>query len=247
LLIAACIGPMIAADETAEKGRAVFEQYKDTVVTIRTVLSMSMGGNPQERESEANGTVIDAMGLAVLSLSSVDPSGLMARLDRGRDEMVTKITSMKMILADGTELDAEIVLRDADLDLAFVRPLTKPDSAMPFVDLTQPGKPEILDEVVAIAQLGQVARRTHSALVERVEAVVDRPRTFYVLGEHRSRAVVCSPAFTLDGAFVGIGVFRSIQGSDRRTGDNVLIVIVSGDDIREASAQVPPWPETTER
>ncbi|MBP8131932.1 MAG: hypothetical protein KA184_20325 [Candidatus Hydrogenedentes bacterium] len=244
LLAALTLGPALSADETAEKGRAVFDQYKNTVITIRTVLSMSMGGNPQEHESEANGTVIDPAGLAVLSLSSVDPSGLMARLDREQQDVVTKVTSMKMILPDGSELDAEVVLRDGDLDLAFVRPVVKPAAPMPFVDLQKTGKPQLLDELVILAQLGQVARRAHSVLVERVETIVDKPRTFYILGEHRARAVVCSPAFTLDGAFVGIGVFRSIQSAETRSGDNVVIVIVSGDDIREASAQVPPWPES---
>src|SRR2546422_4160959 len=36
---------------------------------------------------------------------------------------------------DGTEIPAEIVLRDRDLDLAFIRPKTKPANPMPAVDL----------------------------------------------------------------------------------------------------------------
>ena len=231
------------ADETAEKGRAVLASYKDTVITVRTVLSLSLGGTPEERTNEANGTIIGEDGLTVLSLTSVDPSGLMTKMGDGSREVVSKISSMKMILADGAELDAEIVLRDVDLDLAFVRPLTKSGAPMAHVDLTNSGKAQVLDELVILAQLGQVARRAHSVLVERVETVVDKPRTFYILGEHRARAIVCSPAFTLDGAFVGIGVFRSISTeASGGMGDNVLVVLVSADDIREAAGQVPAWP-----
>lgn len=231
------------ADETAEKGRTVLAAHKDAVVTVRTVLSLSFGNTPEERTNEANGTVISPDGLTVLSLTSVDPSNLMSKMGSGRQEVVSKVTSMKMILADGSELDAEVVLRDVDLDLAFVRPLAKPAAPMPYVDLAAAGNPDVLDELVILAQLGQVARRAHSVLVERVETVIDKPRKFYVLGEHRARAIVCSPAFTLDGAFVGIGVFRSISSdASGGTGDNVLVVIVCANDIQEAAQQVPPWP-----
>lgn len=240
LLLAGVSG---SSDETAEKGRAVLAAHKDAVVTVRTVLSLSFGNSPEERTNEANGTVISADGLTVLSLTSVDPSNLMSKMGSGRKEVVSKVTGMKMILADGSELDAEVVLRDVDLDLAFVRPLVKPAAPMPYVDLAAAGNPDVLDELVILAQLGQVARRAHSVLVERVETVIDKPRKFYVLGEHRARAIVCSPAFTLDGAFVGIGVFRSITSdASGGMGDNVLVVIVCASDIQEAAQQVPPWP-----
>lgn len=231
------------ADETAEKGRAVLAAHKDAVITVRTVLSLSFGNTPEERTNEANGTVIDPEGLTVLSLTSVDPSSLMSKMGAGKREVVSKVSGMKMILADGSEIEAEVVLRDVDLDLAFVRPIAKPAEPMPHVNLTATGKPDVLDELVILAQLGQVARRAHSVLVERVETIIDKPRTFYVLGEHRARAVVCSPAFTLDGAFVGIGVFRSISSDAAGgMGDNVLVVVISANDIREAALQVPPWP-----
>ena len=48
---------------------------------------------------------------------------------------------MKILLDDGTEVPAEIVLRDKDLDLAFIRPKAKPASPMTSVDLTKSGPP----------------------------------------------------------------------------------------------------------
>ncbi|HOJ34698.1 MAG TPA: hypothetical protein PKY35_05370 [Candidatus Hydrogenedentes bacterium] len=232
------------ADEAAEKGRAILEAHRAATVTIRSVLSLSMGGQQQEFPTEANGTVVDPTGLTVLSLSAVDPSARLGML-RGNDmpEMTSKVSDMKIILMDGSEVPAEIVLRDKDLDLAFVRPVEKPATPMPFVSLDDPGTPQMLDELVVLGQLGKVARRTHTATLVRVEAIVDKPRLFYIPGEDRGRTILCSPAFTLDGKFVGIGVLRMIAGEGRGMGDDTIVIIVPAADIKEAATQAPPFGE----
>lgn len=232
-------------DETSEKGRAVFEANKDAVVTVRTAMSLSFGGNENERLNEGNGTVIDPSGLTVLSLTSVDPSSFYESMRDSGAELTTKVTSIKILLADGTELESEVVLRDKDLDLAFVRPKEKPEKPMAHVDLDNAAEPRLLDEVVVLAQLGKVARRAHSVSLARVEAIMEKPRTFYLLGEHLARLIVCSPAFTLDGKFVGIGVLRAIKGEGGGgMSDNVLAVIVPAEDIKEGAAQAPASGET---
>ncbi len=229
------------ADEAAEQGRAVLAGNKDAVITVRIVTSMSVGGQQRESESEATGTVIDSSGLAVLSLSAVDPSIMLERFREMGQEMTSKIADLKMVLGDGSEVPAEIVLRDRDLDLAFLRPTEPRAAPMAHVNLDNAGAPQLLDQLAILAQLGQVARRTHSVFLERIEAIIDKPRTFYVPGSHRARDVWCSPAFTLEGKFVGIGVMRTIKtrAGGGGMGDS-LIVLVPAEDIREASKQVPP-------
>lgn len=231
------------ADSIAEQGRAILGQYKDTVITIRAVLGVAFsGGRESEQEREANGTVIAPDGLTVLSLTAVDPTIMMQRLHGAEAEAVSKVTSLKMILGDGTEIDGEIILRDRDLDLVFVRPVTRPDEPMPYIDLDHSAQPQLLDHLVFIGQLGKVARRAHIVFVERVQGVVDRPLTFYVVGEDRNQAVACSPAFTLDGAFVGIGVLRAIRSTSAGSmGDNPMVVVCDAQDIKTAMIQVPAW------
>ena len=77
--------------------------------------------------------MVDPSGLTVLALSACDPSEMYQRMmgeDYPRTSVETEVTDMKILLDDGTELPAEIVLRDKDLDLAFIRPKTKPASPM---------------------------------------------------------------------------------------------------------------------
>lgn len=241
LLLALTVGmPVSRADEAAKKGRAVFEANKNAVVTVQLVLSISFGGQDRENASQANATVVDPSGLAVLSLMAVDPTALYENTRNQSEEVTSKIVSMKMVFADGAEIPCEVILRDKDLDLAFVRPTTPPAAPMPAVNLEQIGVPELLDEVVIIGQLGEVARRAHTVTVERIETIVEKPRTFYAVGEHRSQTVLCSPVFTLGGKFVGIGAMRAIKQTSERRSDNFLVVIVPAADIKEAAAQAPP-------
>ena len=234
-------GAGVSADETAELGRKVFDARKDTVVTMRIVIAMSLVP-VNESEQEANATVISPDGLAVLALSAVDPLQMASDMDIADDEMTSRVSSLRMILPDGSEKPAEVVLRDKDLDLVFVRLTEKPASPLAYVDVAQTGSPQLLDDVVCIMQYGRVARRSHSAFVERIEMVVDKPRLFYALGKHRDRHVVCSPVFTLANEFVGVGVMRMVSGATEPSPDNIMVIIVPGAQIKALMDQIPPAP-----
>ncbi len=228
------------ADETAELGRAVFEANKDTVVTVRSVVSLSFGGEESERESWANGTIVDGSGLTIVALSLLDPTQVFKAMGRDMGEVGSKVVSLNIVLPDGTEIPAEEAIRDKDLDLALLRPIEKPQQDMPHVDLENTAEPQILDELAILAQLGEVARRAHSVMVERVESIVEKPLKYFVIGEHRMQSVLSSPAFTLDGRFVGVGTMRAIKSkTEGGRGDNILVIVVPAEKIKEAVAQVP--------
>ena len=114
-----------------KKGREIFKKNQRAVVTVQEVLKMSPAGGSRANESKQDltGTVLDGSGLTVLALSACDPSEMYQRMmgeDYSRGRVETEITDMKILLDDGTEVPAEIVLRDKDLDLAFIRPRPSP-------------------------------------------------------------------------------------------------------------------------
>ena len=236
----ACASALAArADEVADQGRALLAAHKDAVVTLEIVTSISFGGEKEENESWSNGMIIDPSGLTVLSLSAVDPLALYAAMGESLEEATSQVVSLKL-LGDNKEIPCEVVVRDRDLDLAIVRPLSPPEQPMPYVDISKASDPQILDRVMVLAQLGEVARRAHTAMVDRIETVVERPRKYYVLGAHRATTVISAPVFTLDGGFVGMGVMRAIRSkSGGGMGDNVLVIIVAAKDIQAMVAHVP--------
>ena len=122
-----------------------------------------------------------------------------------------EVSDVKILLEDGTEIASEIVLRDKDLDLAFIRPKTKLAAPMAAVDLSKAVTAQVLDELITINRLGRAAGRAHAASVEHVSAVVQKPRTFYIPDSAQTATALGSPAFALDGNIVGILVMRTIN------------------------------------
>lgn len=244
------------AESVAEKGRAVGDANKEAVVTIQLVVKQKFsfpGAPSQDNESkvESTGTVISAEGLTVASLSEIDPTSVIEAMMAGNPQMQgmkmeTEIQDAKLLLSDGTEVPAEIILRDKDLDMAFVRPVDKPEKAMEFVDMSSPGEPKQLDQVLTINQLGKVARRAHSYSLERIEAIVKKPRTFYIPGNAQTNTGLGTPAFTLDGAPIGVFLVRTIKDSSGggmfgRGDNNVSVILLPAADITDAASQAPPF------
>ncbi|HMJ64984.1 MAG TPA: trypsin-like peptidase domain-containing protein, partial [Candidatus Binatia bacterium] len=213
------------SQDVAAKGREIFKKHQNTVITVQLVVKSKFGfggagSDARESKQEVSGTVIDPSGLTAVALSSTDPTGLIQSFMGGfggddeesfKLKMGSEVSDVKLLTQDGTEMPAEIVLRDKDLDLAFIRPKTKPSSPMQALDLTKSGKVDMFDEVITINRLGQVAGRAYAASIERINAVVQRPRLFYVPGSDKTATGLGCPAFTPDGKVVGLFVMRAVK------------------------------------
>lgn len=259
-LLAAALATMLVtparADELGDKGREIFDKHRHAIVTVQIVSKMKFGmegfpgGEATESKQDLSGTVIDASGLTVLALSACEPGDLMQQfMDGASDEetkfkVETELGEVKILLDDGTELPAEIVLRDKELDLAFVRPRKKPAQDMRALDFTKPGKARVLDHVITLDRLGQVAGRAYAATVERIAAVVQKPRLFYVPSSE-APSLGC-PAFGLDGTLLGVYVMRTTAQKNAGMGmfstriEGMTPIILPADEILKASRQAPP-------
>src|SRR5580658_2349034 len=248
LLAATC-----QADELAEKGRDIFKNNQHAVVTVQVVLKVTGGGRsggPSESKQDLTGTVIDPSGLTVLALSAVDPVELYRRMSDEYNKIDTQINDVKVLLDDGTEIPSEIVLRDKDLDLAFIRPKTKPSAPMAAVDLSKSSAVELLEPVIALNRLNRAAGRAYSASVERIDAVIQKPRTFYIPESGASSASTGSPAFALNGNIVGIFVMRAVsagESSGRNMRENMTVILLPAGDILKGSQQAPEAKGDTEK
>ena len=253
----ACLPLLGRGDELSQKGRDVFKQHRQSVVTVQIVVKSKfsmggMGGQSNESRQDVTGTIIDSSGLTVLSLAATDPGQMVQNVMSGlsdedsRFKIETELSDVKILLEDGTEVPAEVVLRDKDFDLAFVRPKTAITAQLAPLDLTKSAKVEILDQVIALNRLGNAAGRAYAASVERISAIVERPRLFYVPETSFTTTALGAPAFTLDGKVVGLFVMRALKarggggGMMGMQGGNVTGIILPADDILKAAKQVPP-------
>lgn len=235
------------ADELAEKGRDIFKKHQHAVVTVQVVLKISYSGagRSSENRQDLTGTVVDPSGLTVLALSACDPSDMYQRMmseEATKNKLDIEVTDIKILLDDGTEIPSEIVLRDKDLDLAFIRPKTKPASPMAAVDLTKSALAQVLDQVITLNRLNSAAGRAYAASVERINAVIQKPRTFYIPDSSMTATTMGSPAFALDGNIVGVFVMRAISsksGGSRNLKDNMTSIILPAEDVLKGARQAP--------
>jgi len=251
LALSACLSLRCPADEISEKGREIFKKNQHAVVTVMVVQKTTYSAEgrtapPVENRQDLTGTIIDPSGLTVLSLSACDPSEMYKRMMTGRMagyKIDTEVSDVKILLDDGTEIPSEIVLRDKDLDLAFIRPKTKLTNSLPAVDLSKSGKAQILDQVITLNRLNKAAGRAYAASVERITAVVQKPRTFYIPDSTMTATALGSPAFTLDGNVLGVNVMRTVGGGDESMRNNmregIAAIFLPAEDILKAAKQAP--------
>ena len=193
---------------SAEDARKIVDANKEAVVSVQLVVEMQFPweNEKEETKSSTTGTIIDPSGLVVAALSQVDPAREFADLpfgDGGRKPQ-SKITDAKIRTEDGTEIPVDIVLRDQDLDLIFFKPQKPLEKPLPFVDLTSQSAPQVLDEVVLLWRLGQVANKSLAADIARVQSILTRPRLAYVVTVQTPGC----PVFATDGKPVGVSVLR---------------------------------------
>ncbi|OFX16507.1 MAG: hypothetical protein A2Z18_00595 [Armatimonadetes bacterium RBG_16_58_9] len=222
-VVALLVFSTVLSAGTTEDARRIIEANEAAVVTVSLVIEMNMSyegeTNKEEHKTSTTATVIDPSGLAVTSLLEIDPS---SSTPSGEFNYSINVVSAKIKTSDGKEIPADVVLRDPDLDLAFIRPKAKPEKPMAFVDLTQSAEPNVMDELVVLSRMGRIASYSLAAGLERVEAVVRKPRTFYVVGMSNLRG----PAFTLDGKAAGITLWRVSNTDDSDSDSDAYIQVV---------------------
>jgi len=241
--VAACTPAMSAqsADERSA-ARDVVKKRGDAVVMVTATLKVrfNIGGRDQtsDQQAQANGTVLDASGLTVLSLSTLQPDYLMSRQLSARVspdtrvDVTTEPSEIKMHMADGREVPAKLVLRDQDLDLAFIRPAQSPAAPMTCIDVPT-AKPSILDLLFVIQRTSEATGWTTAASFGTVQLVINKPQTYYQLAMPTvGGSGLGSPIFDPAGRFVGIILLRNAGGRGASTSG-----VLPADEIRDIAKQ----------
>ena len=247
MMAAGLLGALAAILSTAtpdleSTARATAEGNGKAVVTIRLVLKLKTGGQEHEQKMEVPGVVIDPSGLTVASASSIDPSGVFRRMvdaQRQRMSIESEVKEPVILLEDGTELEAAVVLKDTDLDLAFIRPR---DAGLKLAAVSlkpRSGTVPLLTRIYVLGRLSKLANRALSVATGEVRAYVRGPAPYYV-ADGETSSFVGSLAYTADGAALGLFVKRfatTLDSSGGRGSDSVMTVLRPVDKVIELAEQ----------
>lgn len=217
LVIAAtiCLLSAVAPAET-DMYKSLLERRAPVLVTVKFVLKVSAGGmmggmGDDEFESEVTGVMIEPTGLVLCSDTQL--GGIM--------KMVTKIvpmlgaaitttpTDIKVLIGDDTEgLEAEVVARDSELDLAWLKIKDAGDKKFDFLDLSKGSSVKVGERVACVRRMGSYFGRSAIVVEGRIAGTTKKPRKLYVPSIELAMAYGL-PIYTVTGKLVGITVTQA--------------------------------------
>jgi S1-C subfamily serine protease len=206
------------AADVASQAREVLAGARKSLITVSAYSKLDLGGMPirlsalaEAQESSCSGLVIDASGLTVVSYSALNPmerlvGALKSRLSEASVAAKTELSRVQMRLEDGTEIPARLVLKDKELDLAFLVPDPKEGEKAPQlspVKLAAGAAAKELDDVVVVSRHGKDLGYQPIVTLGQVTSLIVKPRAMYDLSVAPRPG---SPAFLPDGQLLGVTV-----------------------------------------
>lgn len=226
-VVAATAATAARAQESADYEKLLNDK-KSTLVTIKFVLKVNMGpmmGGDQESESEITGVMIDPHGLILCSNTQLGGfAGMMKRMMGGMFGNITATPKDLKVLVgeEDEELDAELLARDTELDLAWVKIKEPPNKALDHVDFAKGLKPKIGQRVVAIRRLGKFFGRATAVVDGHIGGITTKPRDLYIPSGNFGAAMGL-PVYAPDGRVVGVTVLQAPDEEDAEVNPMLML------------------------
>ncbi len=207
-------------------------------------LKAALAAQDKESRNEATGTIVDASGLIVTSLPSIDKSAVMdgktVNTPAGPIKLKasSEIKEVKVIMADGTEIPADLVLKDADLGIGFIKiRMDSPEAkgvTFNAINLADSAPGTLVDDCISLGRLDQNLNREASVSTSEISGITTKPRTFYRLVNSDSTGC---PVFLTSGKLLGISVVRQPAGALDGGTINLAPVVLPATDIAKIAEQ----------
>lgn len=188
----------------------VVKDHQEALVTVKYVLAISMGqragGMEQEQENELTCSMISADGLVICSNNLLTGSiDLIKRFSGAAgNSMSATPKDFRVFIGNSPEaFEAEIVARDTELDLAWIRVTDPGDRVFAHFDFANSAEARIGEPIITIRRAGSSFGRTPVATQTRIGGISSKPRKLY-FPQVQSMNGKGLPAFTADGRIIGL-------------------------------------------
>ncbi len=207
------------------------------LVTIKFLMKLETGGaGDREEETEVTGCMIDPKGLILCT--NLQMGGVPPQFARRMGNFTLTPTKIKILIGEDTEgVDAKLIARDSDLDLAWVRIDRAADKPYNFVDFSKSADGKLGDNLLILDRLGKLFDRAPVVTDVRVGAVIRKPRHLLYPSGVLSR--YGAPVFSEDLKSVGFAVIQTPSAEDEEAdnerGDGRQLVILPAADVVSAT------------
>ncbi|MEK7413540.1 MAG: serine protease [Planctomycetota bacterium] len=204
-LFSTCMAVVLTAADAAQL-RSVAERAGPAVIAVRVVSSVNltiMGQNRAlDQETDAVGVVVDPSGLCVVMLNDLDPSAMFKAMLGGNPmiKIDSQLKEASYRLADGSEVPAELAIKDAELGLAVLRPKTA-GTTYPALAPQAGAKIQLGDRVTAVSRAPRFVTATVLVNEILVNGAVAGPQPYAIVSQGATTsAAICNN----DGQLIGV-------------------------------------------
>ncbi len=190
-----------------------------SLVTVKFVLKIKMGGamsamGDTEAEQETTGAVVSRDGLVLCSNTQLSGMvGMMRRMIGSMGDVTATPSDLKVLIGDDHEgVDAELIARDTELDLAWIRIREPRSEGYDHVDFSQAGVCAVGDTVRGVRRMAKYFDRVPVVSEARVAAVTKKPRTLLV--PSAALGTLGLPVYDGDGRVIGVSVLQVPDAED---------------------------------
>lgn len=257
-LAATTIAATASTPELRAAGKKLADAHRESVVWLSVLskttmdaegnvppeIKMALAGQGSESKSEITGTIIDATGLVVTSLAGLDKATMVdgksipTQMGTIKIKASSEIKEVKLITPDGSEVPADLVLKDEDLGLAFVKVRADSEEAkgvnFKAVNLEDSSDGEVLDECIAIGRLDDTFDRTNCMVTSEIIGKAVNPRLVY---RTQDQTVGC-PVFLASGKLLGISVIPKVSKLTDASGQlQISPIVLPAADVAKIAEQ----------
>jgi len=232
---AAATTPAPAAGRADNEYQKLVTEKAAAIVTIKFVMKVQMGGMGEDRESEEEtfGVMMDGKGTVLVS--NLQMGGMLSRM--GRSGITATATQVKVLIGDDTEgVEAKLVARDSELDLAWVKIEKPAEKPYVFVDFNKSVDAKLGDPLVYLDRTDKFFDRVPMVSETRVGAEVRKPRHLFLPsdgGRHLGTAVFNSTGVVIGFATVQLPAEDDQEGGGR--GFRGAAVVLPASDVVSAT------------
>lgn len=231
------VGP--AASSPSEQAQspyaAVAAAATPAIVNIKFVMHYDAGGGDQSEESEVHGVIIDPAGIVLISSASMFGYEGMGVQVRPQD--------IKILVGDDTAgLDAEVLMRDRERDLAWLRITDEVAEPLASINFAEGAKATLGQTMLQVWKLDKFFDLAPYVSAGKVASIVSKPRDLFIASGEISMGL---PVFDESGRPLGFGVLQlpteeelsAMGGSNMYTNMIFARTILPASAVHEATKQ----------
>ncbi|MHB1461291.1 MAG: S1 family peptidase [Armatimonadota bacterium] len=130
------------------------EQFSPVLLRMEANTQVGPDSEPTDSgHNTATAVVMSSDGLLITTLSAVDPLSMLGDRVTG-DQFRLKVSGLKVVLPDATEMPAQVILRDKQTGFAIIKLTDKPKQPLAALPLADVKPLEVGDDIYLVDRLG---------------------------------------------------------------------------------------------